>query len=440
MSSIPGSAPSSGCPAASVLVEGRVEAVAGQVLQDLVRLSDGELGEVLAAALRGRALMEGLAFALSAEAESRGVIAASCAAGTAQWVQAQAEQGQVPMATSVAKAYAEVVEATRSPGLGELKAATRSGQVPVVGAAVVAREFRRMQPLIDPACHEPALQGLISYCAAGASGRQLGQARDAIVAQYGIATQFQDECDQRASFARFSGFRRTRDGMYAAYLELDPAAHAVVEAALGALAAPVAAPDGAREGRSPDKRRADALVELCSVVATDPALLARSGQTPQGAQPGRAARAQVVLTMPRQWLHEQTGYATTAFGQPIAPGDARRIACDAGIIPAVLGSPSQPLDLGRRVRLATAGQRAALALRDHGCSFPGCDRPPGWCAAHHLIEWADGGNSDLDNLALLCTRHHTIVHRDHLHGRLQPGPDGPRITWTPQGSQYRDAA
>lgn len=129
------------------------------------------------------------------------------------------------------------------------------------------------------------------------------------------------------------------------------------------------------------------------------------------------------------WLARQTGHATTVFGQPLPPGDLRRIACDAGIIPAVLGTPSEPLDLGRRVRLATPAQRAALAIRDKGCTFPGCQRPPGWCDAHHLREWSTGGTTDLPELALLCGRHHTIVHRDHLQGTVEPGPHEPHVTW-----------
>ena len=71
--------------------------------------------------------------------------------------------------------------------------------------------------------------------------------------------------------------------------------------------------------------------------------------------------------------------------EPLSAGAARRIACDAGLIPAVLGGPSEVLDWGRARRTATAAQRRALALRDRGCTFPGCDRPPDWCEAHHLV-------------------------------------------------------
>jgi hypothetical protein len=60
--------------------------------------------------------------------------------------------------------------------------------------------------------------------------------------------------------------------------------------------------------------------------------------------------------------------------------------------------------------LATPPQRIALAARDKGCAFPGCDRPPGWTDVHHVIPWRTGGRTDLDNLILLCRHHHRLVH------------------------------
>jgi hypothetical protein len=83
-------------------------------------------------------------------------------------------------------------------------------------------------------------------------------------------------------------------------------------------------------------------------------------------------------------------------------------------LPHTLGGPcSEPLDVGRASRVATPAQRRALAARDGGCLFPGCDTPPIWCEPHHwLIHWLDGGETNLDNLALLCRRHHRFVHED----------------------------
>jgi hypothetical protein len=100
----------------------------------------------------------------------------------------------------------------------------------------------------------------------------------------------------------------------------------------------------------------------------------------------------------------------------IAPDTVRKLACDAGIIPVVLGQDGEILDQGREQRLFTPAQVRALWLRDRHCTFPGCTAPAAWADAHHLVHWADGGLTDLTNGALLCPRHHTIVHRDLLAG------------------------
>ena len=112
------------------------------------------------------------------------------------------------------------------------------------------------------------------------------------------------------------------------------------------------------------------------------------------------------------------------FGEPLAAGEVRRLACDAGIIPIVLGTDSEPLDVGREHRLVTPGLRRALIARDGGCVIPGCGAPPGHCDAHHLVHWADGGPTAVTNLALLCPPHHRAIHLgtwhlNHAAGRIQ---------------------
>jgi len=101
----------------------------------------------------------------------------------------------------------------------------------------------------------------------------------------------------------------------------------------------------------------------------------------------------------------------------------RRLACGAGIIPAVLGGPSAVLDLGREQRLFSRAQRVAMVLRDQGCRAEGCDRPPSWTEAHHLTKpWAEGGRTDLKDGILLCGHHHRLAHHpDSTHQRLPNG-------------------
>ena len=97
-------------------------------------------------------------------------------------------------------------------------------------------------------------------------------------------------------------------------------------------------------------------------------------------------------------------------GHRISPGLARRLACRAGIIPAVLGGQSQVLDLGRRTRFHTEPQRIALAIEQGGCTAEGCDWPPGMCHAHHDQPWSQGGDTSVKNGRLLCPRHHARAH------------------------------
>jgi hypothetical protein len=110
-------------------------------------------------------------------------------------------------------------------------------------------------------------------------------------------------------------------------------------------------------------------------------------------------------------------------------GLAARLRAAAALLPPVLGgAPTQPLEVGRTSRVVTAAQRTALAIRDGGCVFPGCDRPLAWCEAHHLRHWLHGGPTDLENLALLCRTHHRTVHEGGW--RLHRDPDG-QLTATP---------
>ena len=110
-------------------------------------------------------------------------------------------------------------------------------------------------------------------------------------------------------------------------------------------------------------------------------------------------------------------------------GLAARLRAAMNLLPPILGgTPSQPLDLGRTTRVVQPAQRVALAVRDGGCVFPGCDRPLEWCEAHHLWHWLDGDPTDLWNLTLVCRAHHRKVHEGGW--QLQRQPDG-RLTVTP---------
>jgi len=130
----------------------------------------------------------------------------------------------------------------------------------------------------------------------------------------------------------------------------------------------------------------------------------------------------------------------------ISPREARRLACDADILPAVLGSDSQLLDLGRTTRLFSGDLRQAIVIRDRGCVFPGCHRDPRDCEAHHIKPWQDGGSTSFDNAALVCPTHHRLVEPDpnadrateHERWHMRMSADGiPEVIPPALNDQYR---
>ena len=198
----------------------------------------------------------------------------------------------------------------------------------------------------------------------------------------------------------------------------DSESTAILRSALSPLAAPVGAhapgscedpgcDHGAGE-RLPDPRSAaerdgDALVELARRMLQVGELPTENGNRPQ-----------VTVTITLDDLRGSGGGLLEA-GDGIGRGviraeDARRIACDAGIIPIVLGSDGEPFDVGRKHRIVHPALRRALASRDGGCAFPGCGIPARWADAHHIRHWAHGGETTLGNTVLLCPRHHRLLH------------------------------
>jgi hypothetical protein len=121
------------------------------------------------------------------------------------------------------------------------------------------------------------------------------------------------------------------------------------------------------------------------------------------------------------------------WGNDLSPETIRRLACDAAILPMVLGSNSVPLDIGRRQHDPTPAQRLAVIARDRHCRFPDCTMPPEWCEIHHIHHWARGGPTDLDNLMLACHEHH---HRLHEGGWNAVGPAQHVRFTTPDGRPY----
>lgn len=160
----------------------------------------------------------------------------------------------------------------------------------------------------------------------------------------------------------------------------------------------------------------------------------------------RGLPVQVCLSMSLDDLERGTGIATTATGGHMSVNEALKMATGTRPVLTVLDADGIPVFLGRckpltnpdrqtttEQRLATPGQRLALIARDKGCTHPDCDAPPSMCAAHHVIDWAKGGPTDLNNLTLVCDHHHALVN-DSADGwaTVMLGKDSPhrgRVGW-----------
>jgi hypothetical protein len=149
-------------------------------------------------------------------------------------------------------------------------------------------------------------------------------------------------------------------------------------------------PPAEGDNRSTPARRADVLLDILNGASDRPNLIVHVS----------------AATLARR----EPGISETGNGTFLTADEIKRLACDANLTRVVFNPESQPLDVGRAKRLVTPAMRAAVCARDLRCVFPGCDRPSNWCDVHHLTHWADGGDTSVANLVLLCRHHHVLIH------------------------------
>jgi hypothetical protein len=219
------------------------------------------------------------------------------------------------------------------------------------------------------------------------------------------------------------GFRLTKtyDGHWSASGLVDPETGEIIRAALAAYNGRT----GPEDQRTPQRRDLDALATIArrSLAADDQPSFAGS---PIG----------VMVTMPLELLEDRLreAWLTMPSGMRIGAETARRLACDAEIVPVVLGSKSEVLDIGRTSRQWTCAQRRAAYLEQAGqCAFRGCKR--GCTELHHIVWWSLGGRTSVDNGAWLCAYHHWLVHEGGW--KLRRDPDR-SFVWTDKfGHEHR---
>jgi len=203
----------------------------------------------------------------------------------------------------------------------------------------------------------------------------------------------------------------TLDGMVRLDGDLDPETGETVLTAMRAVLDAETRTEHAPDDRAPAQRRADALGEVCRrwLDRTDRPEVA--GERPHlTVTVPVEALAGIGTSDAPQRAGDRGGAPSLDHVGPIDAATMHRLACDASVTRVVLGPRSEPLDVGRRTAVVPPALRRAVVVRDRRCRFPGCDRPPPWCDAHHVAHWVDGGATSVDNLVLLCRRHHRLTH------------------------------
>jgi hypothetical protein len=351
--------------------------------EDISRISDDALEASLHELERAQSAIDAERARRVGEVERRGTFRRDGFLSSTSWLAARLRVGG-----GVAAGYVRWSRVLRRAGMtrraltaGDI---TSSAATTLIAAAEIdAHAFERDEALLVRA-------------AASLSGRDLVKA----VARWRQLVET-DDADERAFARRHLHVSPTLDGMVRVDGDLDRETGQVVLSALRSVLDADARSNGTtRDCRTAAQRRADALGEICRRYLDDGTRPAVAGERPH-----------LLLIAEADALTEGDGRAEFADTGPVRRPDLRRLACDASVSRVIRRGRSEPLDVGRKTPVVPSAMRRALIVRDGGCRFPGCDRPHSWCDAHHVVHWADGGETAVRNLLLLCRPHHRAVHR-----------------------------
>jgi hypothetical protein len=365
-------------------------------------LPEAQLIEALDAVHAVEQRLVALKLALVREVDGRGVATAAGATSTGAWLRER-------LRLSILAARRLVSDAAALDSAPPVVCdSVAAGAVTAEQARVIVDAVAAVQADAGAEAADKAVHLLIDWAGRFEPGVLRGLAGRILVH---VAPDVADEADRRA--LEEADKRGDRDRHLT--LSTEPTGRARISARLDAETAallravldPLCRPAGPTDDRTPGQRRHDALAEVCRLALRANELPEHGGDT-----------AQLVVTTDYNLLTGQLAAGTLDTGERLSPETVRRLACDANILPAVLGGAGQVLDVGRQRRLVTGALRRALVLRDRGCAFPGCDRPPRWADAHHIVHWSGGGDTALHNAVLLCRYHHREIHRHDWQVRM----------------------
>lgn len=383
--------------------------------RDTTALSDAERADLVRELQRVERRVAAARLRVVAAAEADGTARRSGAASTAAWTASLTQAD--PQA-----AYREVRlarDVDRSPVVGR---SLRTGDISAAHASVILDASRKLPAGVSPAQREVVQQALVEKATQMSPSRLRRAARRALGAiepDEQVVDAHEDALlvgEETSAWARTSlSLHDNHDGTVTGRFTVPTLQGHLLRKVLEAMTAPRRGRLGASRAHTGalvetdwDHARGTAFAELIEHLPTD--------------HLSPATAATILVTMQESTLRAGLRAAGLDTGDRISAGDARRLACNAGLVPAVLGTGSIPVDLGRRTRLFTDTQRTALATRHDACAADGCERPYAWCELHHWQPWKPGGRSDLANAVPLCNFHHRRVHDSgFIHARL---PDG----------------
>ena len=418
----------------------------------LDRVHRDELGQLLVTLATLESQTEALRLKVLAEAERRQVAADEAATGTDAWAAAltgttrEVNAGGLHLAELLRTKYHHTREAYAA---GQL----RADQVRVVVRAA------EQAPLETTAEQLAAAEEVLVNKATGVgtrSGRPMNAKRLRQAARRMLDVVDRDLADKheaimlgresrRAKHETYLALHDNGDGTYSGKFTIPELHGSLLRTAIETLCAPrrlnkartgpdgenisgydESAPTGPDHGLSGWEVAGNALCELIEHLPTDGwnganALTLLVTMTAEDLTRDLAQSGDLDPAAWPDWRGpDETGTAKLDTGTRVAAGDLRRLACEAGLVPAVLNSRSVPLDLGRTKRLHTHHQRKALALVHDTCAIGTCERPFAWTEIHHLLPWSHHGDTDLDNAIPLCSWHHHRAHDPRWHLTQHP--------------------
>ena len=285
-------------------------------------------------------------------------------------------------------------------GRTAVRDAARAGVLSRLHLDVIGKTLAEVSEADRDQVEEALLEKAVEFD--GAALRTIGQRILQLLDQDGKAPDDRELAEPRREL--WCESRRDGSVVFRGHIDAESGAR------LAALLSPLAKSKSGVDPRTMAERQGDAFAEMIELAAGSEDLPVEGGERPH-----------LALTMSFDDFVAMRGSAEVEGGGVLNVASVRRLACDSDVMRVVLGAKEEILQVGRLRRTIPNQIRRALILRDGGCAYPGCLRRPRQCHAHHVVEWARGGPTDLGNLVLVCSEHHRVLHHGDVRVEITDG-------------------